>query len=401
MDGILHEFAKLYQGSAAGRKGASRDFTIDYETFLRRAGRADGDEREMAERELAAAASRSEGMLVIDRQPRTGMPTLLRLSRTGGEEWLFREIGRTSPSECRQQLAAFFSAYQSTDVPEQWRSSWAEWLAQMSDKALSGETIQPFTRGGGDVNHALMHALAGVLNWRGPSLIRYASTAICGDSKQLQQLESRLRVALQSITGNDSLEAFGIYRKPRLITFHGPLQLELDGGIIEFAPFPAAVTLSELNFVSSSHLATSARLCLTVENEDTFHELAATNPGVLLILTSYPGSGVLRLIGMLPDDLPFHHFGDSDPAGSDILRDLREKTGRTIAPLLIEGAPSPRHAQQPLGDQDIRIIERLLAMPEQADLHPRLSAILDAGSKGSFEQEAVPIDEVWKALGFA
>lgn len=54
-----------------------------------------------------------------------------------------------------------------------------------------------------------------------------------------------------------------------------------------------------------------------------------------------------------------------------------------------------------MGDQDIRIIERLLAMPEQSDLHPRLSAILNAGSKGSFEQEAVPIDEVWKALGFA
>ncbi|MCB1130473.1 MAG: hypothetical protein KDN05_05040 [Verrucomicrobiae bacterium] len=401
MDGILHELAKLYQGSAAGRKGALRDFTIDYETFLRRAGRADGDEREMAERELAAAASRSEGMLAIDRQPRTGMPTLLRLSRTGGEEWLFREIGTPPPSECRRELAAFFSEQQSADVPEQWRSPWAGWLAEMSDKALSGESIQPFNRGDDEANHALMHALAGVLNWRRPSLIRYASTAICGDSKQLQQLESRLRVALHNITGNDSLEAFGIYRKPRSITFHGPLELKLNGGTIDFAPFPAAVTLSELNLIPSAQLRTSARLCLTVENEDTFHELAATNPGVLLILTSYPGSGVLRLIRMLPDELPFHHFGDSDPAGSDILRDLREKTGRTITPLLIEGAPSSRHAQQALGDQDIRIIERLLAMPEQADLHPRLSAILNAGSKGSFEQEAVPIDEVWKALGFA
>ena len=398
MSRILQAFARIYQNSASGRRGSARDFTIDYEKFLRLADADDGDEREIAERDLAVAESQSCGMFQIDRQPRSGSAIRLRLARDGGEEWLFQQIGDTSPEESRRKLAEYFIQSEARPVPAKWRHAWSSWFSKLAELSLRGESVQPFRRDDHDGNHALTDAIAGILDWQGPSLVRYASSAICGDSKQLQILEPRLRVALEAITGSSSLEDFGIHRKPRAITFHGPLSLVIGSTGFDFAPFPAPVTLSETNFTNSPSITTTAALCLSVENEDTFHELAATNPGVLLILTSYPGSAVLRLIDRLPAGLAFHHFGDSDPAGSDILRDLRSKTGRDIQPILITGARVTRTKQNPLSDHDMQTLRRLLDADVPDSLRPHLEQLLKSGDKGDFEQESIPVGEVWKAL---
>lgn len=401
MPRILQAFARVYQKSASGRRGSARDFTIDHEKFLRLAGADDGDEREIAERELAVAESESRGLFQIDRQPRTGAAIRLRLSKDGGEEWLFQRTGGASPEERRRRLAEYFTRTARCPVPGQWRQPWAEWFSKLAELSLRGESVHPFRRDDPEGNEALTNAIAGVLNWRGPSLVRYASAAICGNSKQLQILEPRLRVALEAVTGSSSLEDFGIFRKPRAITFHGPLAIVIDSTCFDFAPFPAPVTLSEANFTRSPTITTTAPLCLTIENEDTFHELAATNPGVLLILTSYPGSAVLRLVERLPAELPFHHFGDSDPAGSDILRDLRVKTGRNIQPLLVAGAQARHSKRTPLSEHDIRTLKRVLDANLPVSLRPHLEHLLESGEMGDFEQETIPVAEVWKSLEHA
>jgi hypothetical protein len=157
--------------------------------------------------------------------------------------------------------------------------------------------------------------------------------------------------------------------------------------------FAGPVALSENNFPEDCQITTLATLCLTVENEDTFHELAATNPGVLLILTSYAGSAVRRLLNLLPDDLRFLHFGDGDPAGSDILRDLRQKSGRDIQPLLIPGQASQK--RRPLRQTELSTIKRLLDSDLPASLLADMEMLLDNGVPVDFEQEGVPIQRVW------
>lgn len=398
MKDILHELAKLYQRSTAGRKGASKDFTTDYETFLRRSGCADGDEREIAEKELLAAEAQSGGLFRIDRNPRSGMKIRLRLAHEDGEAWLFAQTDETSPSEDREQLAAFFESISNASVPDSWIAPWHQWFSRLAIHARNGEAIQPFRREDPDGNAEIITALIGVLNWQGPSLVRYASTHICGDSKRLQALEPRLCIALSEITGHSNFESFGIFHKPRSITFHGPLSLPIGETTVDFSDFPAPVTLSEGNFNHTRTISTLAPLCLTVENEDVFHELAATNPGILLIQTSFPGSAALGLIKRLPSNLPFYHFGDSDPAGSDILRDLREKSGRNVSPLLMDYRKTSDAQSNPLSNQELRTIKRLLNMDILGDIHPQLEKALESGTKGSFEQEAIPISEVWNAL---
>lgn len=396
MQRILEQLARLYQQSASSRKETSRDYTIDYEKFLRMSGVADGDEREIAERELRQAETRSRGLVKIDRHSRTGHPERLRLSRHGGEPWLFEQINSTPPSQQRTELADTYLCFAQQSLPPAWQQAWTDWFRQLAEQALRGESIQPFRRDDPAGNEALVHALSGILHWSSPTLIRYASAAICGDSKQLQRLEPRLRIALGTITGNDSLESFGILRKPRFVTFHGPLTLHIAAEKTDFALFPGPVSLAETNFTDQATLSTNGHICLSVENEDTFHELAATNPGVILILTSYAGAAVRRLMRLLPRELRFFHFGDSDSAGADILRDLREKTGHDIRPLILPGHPHAKRNQ--LAEFDRKTLLRLQQSNIPAELQAQVETLLEQGIADDFEQESIPIAEVWHAL---
>lgn len=396
MTGILQALARIYEKSACGRGGSTRDYTIDYEKFLRSAKIADGDEREIAERGLREAEMKSKGLLLVDRHPRSGIPERLRLSANGGEAWLFQQIGETSPTEQRAELANAFHEMATRSVHCRWQQGWSNWFHQLSRSAIDGGNVHPFRRDDCAGNDALADAISGVLYWQGPSLIRYASSAICGDSKRLGKLEPRLRPALAAITGSDELEDFGILRKPRSVMFHGPLAIRIGDKATDLSMFVGPVSLSEINLLQSSQVTTAATLCLTVENEDTFHELASTNPGVLLILTSYAGSAVRRLIDLLPPDLRFLHFGDGDPAGSDILRDLRQKSGRDIHPLVIPGQESIM--RRPLTEADRSMLNRLLDSDLPASLQAHVETMLESGMPVDFEQEGIPIQRVWDVV---
>lgn len=396
MQSILQALARNYEESAFGRKAANRDYTIDYEKFLRCIDQADGDEREIAERELIQAELTSNGLLRIDRHIRTGHPERLRLFLDGGEQWLFQQIGKASPTEQRSELSNYFQEMAKYPVPDHWQQAWYDWFHRLSESAINGGNVQPFRRDDSAGNHTLVNTLVGILNWQGPTLIRYASTAICGDSKILQRLEPRLRIGLAAITGSDVLDEFGILRKPRFVTFHGSLILRIDDKETDFSMFPGSVTLAETNLTSESSITTNASVCLTVENEDTFHELVTTNQGVILILTSYAGAAVRRMIEMLPSNLSYYHFGDKDPAGVDILRDLREKSRRDILPLNIPSRfESKRRA---LVEFEIIMINRLLEKVLPVSLKHHLENLLEYGMPSNYEQESIQIPEVWAAL---
>lgn len=399
MNATLQALAEFYRESSAGRTGAGKDYTVDWETFLRRTQRHDGDARELAEQELLAAERASGGLFLIDRHSKTGAKELLRLKRDGGEAWLFGATGWASPTEERKELAAFFQEAADYSIPEKYASSWNAWWSTLAALALDGGSVAPFKRDDKEGNTTLLNALTGVLNWESESLIRYASAVICRDSKALQTLSPRLLAALRAITrqATISLEDFGITETPRAVFIHGPLALELAGGRIDFGLLSGPVAISATDLEEARSINSPARLCLTVENESVFRELAKKRTGHLLVQTSFPGAATRLLFERLPTDLPCYHFGDSDPAGFDVLRDLREKTGRGFQPVMMRFRGHPEAPK--LTDTEKRDITRLLASPTMADVHDPLHTMLRVDTKGDFEQESIPIDEVLKALG--
>ena len=138
---------------------------------------------------------------------------------------------------------------------------------------------------------------------------------------------------------------------------------------------------------------------MTVENESVFLELAKRRTGALLVHTSFVGAATRLLFERLPGGLACCHFGDSDPAGFDVLRDLRQKTGRGFVPVMMkfrERDDAPR-----LTEEERKVIARLLECAVLADVRGELEAMLAAGTKGAFEQEEVPLEEVVGALALA
>lgn len=389
---VLKVFAARYRTSTVGRTGVSGgDYTLDFLELLRAGGiEKSADGRRLGEDRLRVACHLSQGLLSLDTHSRDEKLILrVRLTRDGGEAWLFTHLDETSPTEERQQLAALFESYANTDVPDVWRESWQEWCARLAAQAQQGGSVQPFARDDPAACRELVTVTARVLGWQGESLLRFASCLICGSSKRLKQLESALEKTLAQITGGTikSLKDLGLIENPRRVLLHGPLRLELPGGTLDLGLLTGPVMLSETDIRLASAIHTAALRVLTVENETTFLELAKTNRDTLLIHTSFPGRAVLALLERLPPDTPLHHFGDTDPAGFDILRDLRERSGRAIQPFHMNFRFTDD--SETLTRDDLRTLDNLLAHPLMHDCHEQLRAMLNAGRKGDFEQETL------------
>ena len=217
-------------------------------------------------------------------------------------------------------------------------------------------------------------------------MIRFASCVICRASKRLEQLQPKIETALSEITHGvlKTLEDLGLLEKPRQVLFHGPLQLDS----LAFGSLRGAVSISETDIQSARAVTCLAERILTVENLESFLELVKQNRGdTLLIQTSYPNRAALNLLARLSAELPTFHFGDTDVWGFDILRDLREKTGRAFRPLHMHyrhlvDAPS-------LTSQEFKLLTRLLDHPSMRDCHEALEAMQKAGTKGDYEQESL------------
>jgi hypothetical protein len=94
---------------------------------------------------------------------------------------------------------------------------------------------------------------------------------------------------------------------------------------------------------------------------------------------------MLQLLTKLPSELEYHHFGDCDPAGLEILHLLREESGRHIRPFLMDYRPGWTE-KSPVSEADINILQRVRTNGE-SDLQEALNMIEQYNSKGLFEQE--------------
>ena len=337
------------------------DFQPELKVVLRAADSLDGDARELALMDLAEAER--VGLLELERHRRDPEIILKVRVPLANEAALFSRVGEKSPSLHRQNLAHQLEQASRFAVPAEWCTSWKNFCERMVQAALSGGDIAPLEREDLAANTELLTLAAKLLAWEGDSLVRFASCVLCGDSKRLEELaapekEGELRGKLRGKLGRllenitagkiKVLDDLKITPNPRFVLISGPLRLRLEDHWLDFSPLRGAYRVGLEDIERAQEVTTTARRCLTVENETSFHELAKLQSGELLIQTSYPGSGTIGLLTRLPAGLEFWHFGDSDDAGFDILRVLREKSGREFQPLHMQPGKIP-FEQESLG----------------------------------------------------
>lgn len=360
---VLEALARRYERSAAGRTGeAARDFLIDAEELFVLANSAEGNPRALAEEQLREAER--SGLLKLEPLHKRDRESLHQVRfYVESESRLFALLGRDSPSRVRELLAQQFAHAAMLDVPIRWAANWQAWCRQMRQCAVAGRSVEPFDREPSEANGRLLTLIPRLLAWEGESLVRFVSCVLCGESKVLESMASKERDGehrdklrgklgriLESVTGGQirTLDDLGILPNPRFALVHGPVRLKLEGEWLDLGKLQGAFRVSESDLCRAEELTTSAHRCVTIENETSFHELAKLQSGELLLQTSYPGSGTLRLLSRLPADMEFWHFGDSDAAGFEILRVLREKSGRDFKPLHMQVGQSP-FEQESLG----------------------------------------------------
>jgi hypothetical protein len=396
---VLQSLARLYAESKAGRTGAGqRDFLVDLKKLLADAGCQDGDDRSIAIHQLKEL----DGSILFLEGPRRDSDIIHQVRLTpANEAKLFALLETPSPTSRRKGLAKQFSEASGVEVPDGWRGSWQKMCADLAAASLYGDAIAPFSRDDLEGNAELLALAPLLLAWQQKgeeSLLRFASCVLTGSSKRLGDLSAegsdgrhtgKLGAILNRVTGGklQCLEDIGISQWPRFVLFHGPLCLLLHGEWLNFGMLRGPVRLSDTDINHASKIEARAPRCLTVENETSFHELAKLESGELLVCTSYPGSATLAFLEKLPNTLEFWHFGDSDPEGFDILRDLRERSGRPFRALHMKWRPSA--SCERLEPNEKRLLQALMRSASMQTEQETLKRILDEGTKGSFEQESL------------
>lgn len=394
---LLSALAQTYERSGAGKTGvAARPVTIIYRTLLAAAGCHEDSALRVAEQELRGLHHREILSLRFVHRDETVIEKVeLHLSQ---EEAFYRELGSPSPTRKRETLHDLFLRAVDLDVPVEHRTGWQSMCSQMAREALTGASVQPFERGDYDATAKLLRAAARLLGWKTESLLRFTSCQVFKNSKTLEQMRPSIESVISIVTNGqiDCLSKLGILENPRQCYISGPAILHFPEGAIDLRLLRAPLMLSKIDLERCTQIETPARQFCTIENHTTFHELAKIGGDTLLACTDgYAGSALLSLMNRLPEISKFH-FGDSDPAGFDILADLRARSGLEIES--IHMCFRPGEEKEPLSVKDSAIANRLLKSPHLSNSEmAHVRRIVDCEDKGVFEQEmlGIPASREW------
>jgi len=363
-----------------------RPFRREWEDLLDDAGLKSAEDRHAALRE-------AERMPQLKLHHLKGRPHIVLKIEVPleSEAWLHAQFGSKAGAEVQSaalEIVEHWAAKAHPLLPEAWR----DLTSRLKAEFAIPRAVEPFRWLETERVNELLSLLFSLTSreWPEGTLIRDASTQIGQDSKYLEAQQSFIERALELLFGRETpLEALGIQTSNSVLHYCGPLVLHfVDHAKVLDLRFESTLSIAELE--RATHITTTAQRLLTVENrKTTFLQLARADEqrSSLIVATSFPTQAVRLLLQKLPPDLPHHHFGDTDPAGWDILRKLREVSRREVQPLHMRWRPAPTSAA--LTRRDQQIITRLLDDPRMADCREDLQAMLAAGQRGDFEQESL------------
>lgn len=392
---IFAALARIYERSQAGKTGIGTNdvqptFAVvcaELESATERV--LEGEAYELAMEELHAADGT---VLRLEWENKRARTTLRKVRLWPAKEREFYEwIGRESPTARREKWAQLFREAAAWEVPERWREGWAEFCARRAENARCWREMEPFRVAQTARGRRMVEFTARLLAWEGRRLVRYASYEITGDSKRLEKWQGSLEQLLADATRGAvrDFDSHGLLPMPRVATIHGPLRVwRGDRLALDAAQLADAATLSAEDIARATRIETDATRCLILENKAPFLEISKRGSGVLLVWSSFPNSATIALLHRLHGAQPaleFYHHGDTDPAGFDILRDLRQQTGIPIHAHHMRHDPNASSAAL-TGNEKARLAA-LLNDPCMSAEHADIAAMLASGLKGNFEQE--------------
>ena len=366
----------------------SRPFSRAWDQLLDDTGITSAEDIATAEREAAKLHDQNKITLKRHKYRRYRIEGIsLPLS---SEPWLRSLFGSPIPEDLRQRSLEHVGKFAKKEHPL-FRDLWATWLESIQAAFEAGRRMRPLAWQHPDLVHQLLDLAFGITSrkWPDDTLIREANAALGLDPKQLERSRRIVESCLASMFGRPmSLDMLGIIGSQPRIEIAGELTLHFpDGRIQPIAELRGSYHLT-FDLLNALQATTPAKRILTIENtKTTLKRIASLNAGkeTLVLACAYPTEGLRRILALLPDDLPIYHFGDTDPAGYQILSKLRSAVTRPVTPFLMHRREAAKPV--PLTDYDRGILPSLLADPKLEDVRPHLEVISSSGDKGNFEQE--------------
>ncbi|MCW1887360.1 DUF2220 domain-containing protein [Luteolibacter flavescens] len=392
----LHRQWLAARGKQLAKK--ARAFSRDWERLLEDSGITSAEDIATAGRE--AARLHDEGRITLTRHKyRRYLIEKIALPLSS-EEWLRGIFGSPVPEDLRQQSLMHLEEATARQH-SRFQESWQAWIEAIRMAFADGKRLRPLAWQHPDLVRRLLDLTFDISStqWPDGCLIREASVGLGLETKQLERSRRIIESCLTSMFRRPmSLDMLGIVGSAPRIEIAGELTLHFPDGQTRRAEELRGSYHLGSDLLEALRASTPSKRILTIENtKTTLRRIASLDAGkeTLILACAYPSEGLRRILALLPQDLPIHHFGDTDPAGYQILSRLRRVAGRPVTAFLMHRREASKPV--PLTDYDRAILPALLADPLLEDVRPSLEAIATSGDKGDFEQETLgkPDLEEW------
>lgn len=381
---------------ARGRRTtpASRGFRLDWDALLESAGLLSADDIKRAFRE--AEQEEARGHVLLHRHKRRRNIILKIEVPVASEGWLVRHFGNRTAVEL--QATSLKEVDRAAALPHpRFPKLWSDWCLGIRAAFEAGKSQRPLDWHSPETVRALLE-MTYAFTAREPkegSLVREVSVDLKLGSKGLERSRRTLEACLRRMFGRDMpLESFGVVLTDSRADLGGLLVLHFPSGEKQvFDRLKALYTISFADLERAESATTTALRVLTVENtKTTLRRLIGADEAqsTLIAGCSFPSKALIRLLELLPRTIPVHHFGDTDPAGYQILATLREKAPQPVLPFLM----SHRPGNSALTEYDRDLLPGLLQNPRLSDVRADLDAMKKSGLKGDFEQETLGLPQL-------
>lgn len=382
--------------AARGRRPApsARAFRRDWESLLASAGLHSAEDQKAAVRD--AETEESRGHIRLHRQK--GRKNIVRTIElpAAGETWLLQLFNHTPPAESLSASLVEIARAERL-VHSRYPELWSGWCQSVRAAFEAGKSRRPLDwRSPENVSFLidLTYALTSK-EWPEGALVREVSVAVGLKPKDLERRRRLVEACLRQMFGRSMpLESLGIVLTDSRADIGGVLTLHYANGerqVLDRLQELYSISLGDLE--RAQYATTPALRLLTVENsKTTLRRLMSVNADSTTLLAgcSFPTKALIRLLELLPRDMPVFHFGDTDPAGYHILLKLREGSRRAIRPFLMARRPGKSR----LTEYDRGLLPRLLRDAHLGDVRPELKAMMKSDQKGDYEQETLGLPDL-------
>ena len=213
-------------------------------------------------------------------------------------------------------------------------------------------------------------ALEAIFKIEQESYIRNFSTAVFKDSKRFQkEFKSCIENILFDYTDdpiekNKILEYYNLYENPTYVYIKGDIIISFDKSTIYVNELQDGIALSNSSLEKIRNINVIAGEVITVENLTTYHD-KTEDAAVYIYLGGYHNKSKQNLLEKIYENnknCEYLHEGDIDVYGFLILENLKEKTGISFKPFLMDVNTLKRFFNagiyKELNTSDIRMIEK-------------------------------------------